>query len=212
MIMTRRERIGVFGGTFDPIHIGHLISGEEVRHRLRLDRLLFLPNREPPHKTDYSITPIQDRLAIVRLAIRPNRAFHLDLTEIERPGPSYAVDTLRELRRKLGDEGNLFFILGYDALLGLETWHEPDALLNECRLAVMDRPDPSGNGRKDDWERLERRFPGIRHRIEILHVPQIGVSSRDIRRRVAGGEPIRYQVPLDVEDYIRERGLYNTEV
>lgn len=205
------RRIGVLGGTFDPIHFGHLIVAEEVRCRLNLWRVLFLPNREPPHKGAEAVTRHEDRAAMVRLAIASNPMFKLDLTEVERPGPSYALDTLRVLRDRYGSDVQLVFILGFDAVLELETWHEPHSLLNEFPLALMDRPletDAASDERKAAWARLERRFPGMRERITEVEVPQIAISSSDVRLRIAGGRSIRYLVPLEVEDYIRERGLY----
>jgi nicotinate-nucleotide adenylyltransferase len=201
------RRVGVLGGTFDPIHLGHLITVAGVQDQLCLDHVLFVPNRQPPHKTEHPVTRFRDRVAMVRLAIASNPTFRLDLTEIERPGPSYAVETLRTLRARLEADRELVFILGLDALLELDTWHEPDALLAENSLVAMDRP------RDDDslaggLDALATRFPTIRSRARLVAVPGIEISSSDIRRRVAQGRSIRYLVPEAVEDYIRERGLY----
>lgn len=202
------QRIGVLGGTFDPVHVGHLVAAEEVRYRLSLDRVRFLPNRQPPHKATDAVSDPTHRVEMVRLAIAHNPGFQLDLTEIDRPGPSYAVDTLRLLPRKLHPSTRLFFLVGLEALFTLESWHEPDALLTEFDVVAMDRPAEPDDARKRQWETLERRFPTVHERVITVHVPQVSISGHDIRRRVATGEPIRYQVPLEVERYIQANALY----
>jgi nicotinate-nucleotide adenylyltransferase len=206
----RQTRIGVIGGTFDPPHIGHLIAAAEVKYRLDLSDILFIPNRRPPHKTDREVTRFEDRVAMARLAIESNLSFKLDLIEIERPGLSYALDTLRLLRERFGSGTNLTFLLGIDAFLEFDTWHEPDALLAEFELAVMDRPaERSDEARRAaEWKQITERFPSVRERVTTVEVPLIGVSSGNIRRRVAKGRSIRYLVPYEVELYIRERRLY----
>lgn len=211
--MIRQEaspRIGVFGGTFDPIHIAHLISVEEVRFRLSLESILFVPNRQPPHKSG-PVTRFEDRVAMVRLAVGSNPFFSIELAEIERSGPSFALDTMRQIRHRYGSGAYLAFILGFDALVDLESWHEPDSLLSEFDLVTMDRPSGDGNDqavREREWEKLSGRFPGIRSQVRTVHVPQLEITSHDIRERLRLGEPVRYQVPMAVEDYLRERGLY----
>jgi len=201
------RRVGVLGGTFDPVHLGHLITVADVQDQLGLDHVLFVPNREPPHKTDHAVTHFEDRVAMVRLAIASNPTFRLDLTEVERPGLSYAVDTLRALRKRLGGDTELVFILGVDALLELDTWHEPDALLAENHVVAMERP-RQDNSRADALDALATRFPTVRSRVRLVAVRAIELSAGDIRRRVREGRSIRYLVPEPVEAYIRERGLY----
>ncbi len=201
--MTRR--LGVLGGTFDPIHLGHLILAQEVCSRLNLERILFVPNRDPPHKRDRAITDGDDRLQMVRLAIHDNPAFVLDLSEMEREGPSYAVDTVRALKSR-HDCSELLFLLGSDALAGLTSWSRPEELLEEAKLAVVVRP---GTSSVDELvEQLRDRFPTIGDRVEPVESPRIEISGADIRRRVEFGRPIRYLVPPAVEEYIRREGLY----
>jgi nicotinate-nucleotide adenylyltransferase len=202
--MTQERRVGVLGGTFDPVHIGHLVAAEDVAHALNLERVLFVPNRLPPHKLDRAVSPAEDRAAMVGLAVADNPLFELSLIELERAGPSYTLDTLRSLRGRFGAETALYFLVGKEALPELHTWHEPDALLAEFNIVVMDR----SSGQSILWQEVENRFPDIRSSIQMANVAQLDVSGADLRRRVRQARPIRYQVPLAVSDYIRERGLY----
>jgi nicotinate-nucleotide adenylyltransferase len=201
-----RARVGVFGGTFDPIHIGHLAAVEDAANLLTLERVLFVPNSVPPHKLDRTISSTDDRVAMIELSIADNPLFELSLIELERDGPSYTLDTLRDLASQRLDS-DLLFLAGYDALRDLHTWHQPDLLLAEFTLVFMDRP----SGSSLPWPDLEARFPGIRNRIEILSVPQLEISSEDIRRRVAEARPIRYYVAPEVERYIRAHKLYGSD-
>jgi nicotinate-nucleotide adenylyltransferase len=194
--------IGVFGGTFDPIHLGHLAAAEEAAYQLDLDRVLFVPNRIPPHKQERAISPAANRVAMVRPAIADNPQFELSTIELERPGPSYALDTMRELRRRFPDSP-LVFLSGYDVLSSLHAWHEPESLLEEFELALLQRP-----GEEGSWATAESHFPGIRERLRIVTIPLLEISSRDIRRRVAEGRPFRYYVPSAVALYIDAHGLY----
>ena len=202
--MSGEQRLGILGGTFDPIHIGHLAAAEDVAHALSLQRVLFVPNRQPSHKPQQVVSAVEDRVSMVELAIADNPLFVLSRIELDRPGPSYSLDTLRQLRSTVSSHVELVFVLGYDALDELHTWHEPDTLLEEFRLAVLDRP----SGSALDWRTLERRFPRIRQQVTLVHVGQLEVSGRDIRQRVAGGRPYRYFVPHAVARYIAEHRLY----
>jgi len=204
------SRTGVFGGTFDPIHLGHLIAAEDVRSQLGLERMLFVPNSYPPHKQDREVTPVDDRVAMVRLGIASNPSFRLDLTEVDRPGPSFAVETMRALRSGGADADEPVFVLGGDALFGLSEWHEPDRFIAENVIVVMDRPIGDASPGRDaaSWDALRARFPSISERLMPVHVARIGISAHDIRNRVAEGRSIRYLVPDAVADYIAERGLY----
>lgn len=197
-------RIGVFGGTFDPIHIGHLAAVEDAAYDLSLDRLLFVPNRQPPHKPSHEVSDTADRVAMVELAVKDNPLFAVSSVELERPTPSYSIDTLRDLRARSEPGAELYFLVGCDALPQLDTWHEPDALLREFQMVVMDRP----TGQAVKWRAIEARFPEIRNQVQVVHVLQLEISSREIRKRVKAGRPIRYYVPDGVERYIHERGLY----
>ncbi|HZU11574.1 MAG TPA: nicotinate-nucleotide adenylyltransferase [Chloroflexota bacterium] len=197
-------RVGVLGGTFDPIHLGHLAAAEDAAAELRLDRVLFVPNRVPPHKTGHAVTPVSDRVAMVELAIADNTIFSMSRIELERPGPSYTLDTLRDMRALMGEDTELFFLVGCDAVPQLHTWHEPEQLLSEFNLVVMERP----TGAPVNWEAAEERLPGLREKVDVLNLADLEISSQDIRRRVKEGRPIRYYVVPPVERYIREHGLY----
>lgn len=196
-------RVGVFGGTFDPIHLGHLIVAQEVRFRIPLDRLLFVPAGQPPHKPNRVVTPAVHRLAMLERALEGERAFAVSRLEVDRPGPSYSVDTLRALRADLGPGVELYFVLGTDQLADLPTWHRPRELLALCHLIAVQRP-----GVACDLTTVARRLPGLAERTVWVPVPQIAIAAREIRRRVAAGEPIRYLVPDAVAAYIAAHGLY----
>ena len=193
--------IGVMGGTFDPIHIGHLAIGEEAREALSLDVVLFVPAGQPPHKPAGSVTSVEHRLAMVELAIADNPAFELSRIEVERSGPSFTVDTVEALAR---DGDDLVLILSAETFAELPSWHEPERLFDAARLAVVPRegypaPDPA-------W--LAEAFPGRETRITYLEGPRLGLSSTAIRARVAAGRSIRYLVPDMVETYIADNQLY----
>ncbi|MFQ5924915.1 MAG: nicotinate-nucleotide adenylyltransferase [Dehalococcoidia bacterium] len=196
--------IGVFGGTFDPLHIGHLIIAEEARLSLGLSQVIFVPAGEPWLKEHRIISPGEQRLEMIQLAIASNPFFRASTVDLERPGPSYTVDTLADLRRELGEEANSYLILGLDALAEFSTWREPDRILEMCHLVAARRPEV----RDLELESLEGSIPGISRRVLILDNSLIDISSSDIRNRVAEGLPIRYLVPEAVERYIREQGLY----
>jgi nicotinate-nucleotide adenylyltransferase len=199
-------RVGVLGGTFDPIHIGHLVAAEEVRAQLRLDRVVFVPAGLPPHKLTEHLLPVEHRLAMVKLAIASNPYFTVSRVDIDRFGPCYTVDTIELLRDEWGGEVELYFIMGSDSLADILTWHRTERLIRLCRLAVMERP-----GYRVDVEELERLLPGITSRIHFINSPQLDISSTDIQRRVRQGLPIKYQVPQAVEDYIYEHELYDVK-
>jgi nicotinate-nucleotide adenylyltransferase len=199
--------IGIMGGTFDPIHLGHLAAAEEAREVLGLERILFVPAGIPPHKPDEPISVAADRVAMVGLAIAGNPAFELSRIDVDRAGPSYTVDTVEALaaiERTAGRTPNLTFILSVETLLELPTWHEPERLFAACRLAVVPRegyPAPQRG-----W--LAEQFPGREDRVVSLDGPRLGVSSTAIRARVAAGRSIRYLVPAAVADYIAAHHLY----
>jgi len=193
--------LGVMGGTFDPVHLGHLAVAEEAREVLDLERILFVPAGQPPHKPAGEVTSIEHRLAMVELAIADNRAFELSRIEVDRPGPSYTVDTLETLAAA-GDRVTV--ILSAETFAELPTWHEPWRLFEAARVAVAPRwgypaPDP-------DW--LAATFPGREDRVSYLEGPRLGVSSTALRARVAAGRSIRYLVPQLVAAYIAANNLY----
>lgn len=196
------ERIGVFGGTFDPIHYGHLIAASELRYALSVDRVLFVPASRPPHKQSRVTGSDEHRLSMLRLAIAGEPDFQLSMVEYERSGLSYTVDTLTALQREYPD-AELFLFLGEDALRDLPTWHQPEGIVSLARLGIATRPRSHL-----DLDVLEHALPGVRGRIELVPTPSIGISATDLRSRVAGGRPIRYQTPDVVIEYIRDHGIY----
>jgi nicotinate-nucleotide adenylyltransferase len=208
---------GVLGGTFDPIHIGHLAIAEEARETVGLERVLFVPAGQPPHKPGRPITPATDRLAMVALAIEDNPAFELSRAEVDRPGPSYAVDTLQSFAdqaRGSGRQRELVFIISDEALAGLPSWRNPRRLLELARLAVFPRGLVSGE-RGDqlrvDTAWVSEQFPGFEDRVAFLEGPRLAVSATQIRERIAAGRSVRYLVPPAVLAYITDHDLYTSD-
>lgn len=203
---------GVLGGTFDPVHYGHLAIAESVRESLALAGVLFVPAGMPPHKRDRVVSPATDRVAMLQLAIADNPAFRLSRIEVERPGRSFAIETVELLRARPVDEraatAGYVFIVSSEALAGLPGWRDPERFLELCRVAVVPRHGHPGLGRS--WS--AEHFPGQEDRILFLDGPDLGVSASYIRRRAAAGHSIRYLVPDAVEAYIRERRLYPPEL
>lgn len=190
---------GIVGGTFDPIHVAHLIMAEYALDALGLDRVVFVPAPRPPHKRGAEMAPIADRVEMVRLAIDGNPRLSLSEIELERPGESYTIETVREMKRAFGCEERLYFIMGADSLAQFRTWKDPEDLLRECSFAVVPRPGVS----------LEAADPSVRERVTVLDMPLLGVASSDIRERVRTGRSIRYLVPPAVESHIRAKKLYS---
>lgn len=198
------RRIGILGGTFDPPHLGHLWLATLAAEALQLDRVLFMPAAQPPHKRRQEISGATDRLLMTRLAIADNRDFELSAIEMERPGPSYTVDSVEELQRQVGARTSLYLVMAADSLSQIETWREPDRLLSLVEWVVGPRPGVELPQRAA----LDRRFGEAAKRIHLLSGPSLDVSSSEIRARVAAGHTIRYLVPRAVEELIVERGLY----
>ena len=196
--------IGVLGGTFDPIHMGHLMIAEEARRRLGLVRVLFIPAGQPWLKVDRPITSAAHRLEMVRRAIVGKAYCELSTTEVDRAGPSYAVDTIGILRQQLGAEATFFLLLGWDSLAEFPRWKQPTRLVQLCQLVAIPRPHCS----PPDLEALESSIPGIAASVVLLDVPPVDISSSDIRKRVAEGLPVGNLVPAEVARYIEEQELY----
>jgi nicotinate-nucleotide adenylyltransferase len=196
--------VGVLGGTFDPIHLGHLILAEQARTRLGLQRVLFVPAGQPWRKVGRRIAPVSDRVAMVRAALAGDPYFEVSLVESERRGPSYTVETLEALHALLGPSVELCFIMGQDALADLPHWRDPARIATLARLVVAVRAGWSAAG----LPALERAVPGISTRIEVIPMPQVEISSTDIRHRIAAGVSTRFLVPAAVEAYIHEHRLY----
>jgi nicotinate-nucleotide adenylyltransferase len=201
--------IGVLGGTFDPIHIGHLEVAEEAIARLDLLRILFMPAGQPWLKLNNAnaISPVQHRLEMVRLGIAGNPRFKLSTMEIERTGPTYTADTIAQLQSQLGEGDEIFFILGWDNLSQLPRWHQPERLIEMCRLVAVPRVDFP----LPDLPALEKELPGIAERVILFDKPRIDINASEIRRRAAEGKSISEFVPGPVERYIKEHGLYAKE-
>lgn len=199
----RACRIGIFGGTFDPIHIGHLILAEEAWFRLKLDRVYLVPAGDPPHKSRQQLSPVADRVVMCQLATVDSDHVRVSRVDADRPGPHYTVDMVRLVRQELGERAEIFFLMGMDSLRDLPAWHEPAWLVENCRLVALSRHDVDL-----DWDQLESALPGLRARVIILDMPELEIASRALRARVHNGEPIRHQTPRAVEEYIRTHGLY----
>jgi nicotinate-nucleotide adenylyltransferase len=206
-------KYGILGGTFDPPHFGHLALAQEAVARLDLDCVWFLPAVDPPHKRGRALSAASDRAAMVELAIAGNPRFGLDRTDLDRPGPSYTVDTLDILRGRWGPGVWMGFVIGWDMLLYLPQWHDPAGVLSRLdALVVARRPGVAGGAGEADEEdalaRLEETLPGLRARLTLLDAPQLELSSTELRERVALGLPVRYLTPDPVCAYISSRGLY----
>ncbi len=200
-------KLGILGGTFDPIHLGHLLVAELGRETLGLHRVLFVPAADPPHKQDLAKSAARHRRVMVELAIAGNPCFALSPVDLDRPGPHYSTDTVRLLRAEYGlAADDCFFIIGTDSLQDLPGWHRPAELLRLCRLAVACRP-----GYPPDLTELEKVLPGLHDRLDWVEMPGRELAATDIRARVAAGKSIRYQVPDSVREYIERQGLYRGE-
>lgn len=197
------QRLGVFGGTFDPPHLGHLILAAEAQDQLHLDRVLWVLTPDPPHKRGQVISPVSVRLALVAAAIADEPRFELSRVELDRPGPHYALDTVRLLRAQY-PEATLVYLLGGDSLVELPTWHQAAAFVAACdEIGVMRRPDA-----RVDWDTALDALPGLRSRVRFVDTPLLEIASRDIRRRVSEGRPYRYFLPPAVCQIVQERRLY----
>jgi nicotinate-nucleotide adenylyltransferase len=197
------QRIGIFGGTFDPIHIGHLILAEEAWFQLKLDCIYLVPAGNPPHKRGAQLAPVEDRVEMCRLASGGIDYLAVSRLDADRPGPHYTSDMVRMMRAQVGADASLFFLMGMDSLRDLPTWHEAAWLVENCRLVALSRHDVTL-----DWDRLEAALPGVREHVIILDMPELEIASNILRARVRTGQPIRHQVPWAVEEYISARGLY----
>lgn len=198
-------RIGVFGGTFDPPHIGHLILASEAMDQLGLDKILWILTADPPHKQEKILSPVSDRLAMVRAAIQGNPAFEISRVEIDRPGPHYALDTVKILQQHDPD-AELIYLIGADSLHDIPTWHKPQELINQVAgFGVMLRPDIDF-----DLAALEKLFPGLSVKLAFIDTPLIQISSSQIRKRAAAGRTYRYFVQHEVYQIIEKKQLYQS--
>ena len=192
------------GGTFAPIHHGHLVTAEAALWRFTLDEVMFLPTGRPWMKGDRPVSGPEDRYLMTVIATASNPRFSVSRVEIDRPGPTYTVETLQELRREAEGDIDLFFITGADAMLEILEWKDPDEVLAQAHFIAATRPGY-------DLARFQERTPSSHPNISVMDIPALAISSTDIRRRVAAGEPIRYLVPEGVQTYIEKAGLYRSE-
>jgi nicotinate-nucleotide adenylyltransferase len=193
-------RLGIMGGTFDPIHYGHLVAAAEARHVFELDRVTFVPSRQPPHKREAPAAGGEHRYAMTVAATCSNPRFDASRIELERAGPSYTLDTLRALRA-VDPTAELFFITGADAVRELRTWRQPEQLVELCRFVAVTRPGY-------DLDGLERDLGALARAVSAIEAPGVDISSTQIRERVAQGRSIKYLTPEPVEVYIAKHGLY----
>ena len=199
--MRKQLRLGIMGGTFDPIHYGHLVAAEEALVQFNLDRVVFMPTGEPARKDDRRVTSAEHRYLMTVIATASNPDFVVSRLEVDRPGVTYTVDTMRELRSMYGSDAELFFITGADAILDILTWKDSGQLADLCVLIAATRPGY-------DLSRLDSQAGASSFRIERMAVPALAISSTDIRARIATRKPVRYLLPEAVATYIRKNGLY----
>lgn len=202
MAISERPAVGVMGGTFNPIHIGHLVTAEEALFAFALREVIFVPAGRPWQKEGVDVAESEHRYLMTVIATASNSHFQVSRIEIDHPGPTYTVETLRRLRAELGDV-ELYFITGADAILQILTWKDPKEVLSEARFIAATRPGY-------DLDRLEKELPeGFGDRVHILEIPALAVSSTDVRRRVREGRPVRYLLPEGVARYIEKNDLYS---
>jgi nicotinate-nucleotide adenylyltransferase len=193
--------IGVMGGTFDPIHHGHLVTAEEALWQFRLEEVVFVPTGQPWMKSDREVTGAEHRYLMTVIATSSNPRFSVSRIEVDREGPTFTIDTLRDLRRAYDDSCELFFITGADAMLEIFHWKDPEEVLSQAHFIAATRPGY-------DIARFEEEAPTSHPKVSVMDIPALAISSSDIRRRVSEGEPIRYLVPEGVQTYIEKAGLY----
>jgi nicotinate-nucleotide adenylyltransferase len=196
-LINGRRRIGVMGGTFDPIHHGHLVAGSEVAHIFALDEVVFVPTGEPYQKEGRAVSSAEDRYLMTVIATASNPRFNVSRVDIDRVGPTYTIDTLRDLRDASGPDTDLYFITGADALENILTWHDVDTLFSLAHFIGCTRP---GH---------QLTVAGLPNgKVSLVEIPALAISSSECRHRVAAGEPVWYLVPDGVVQYIAKRGLY----
>ncbi len=199
-------RAGLLGGTFDPVHIGHLILAEEARDQLNLSVVYFVPAGDPPHKRDRRLVPVGQRVRMAELAVAGNACFQVSRVDADRPGPHYTIDMVNIVKQQMPPGGELYFLMGYDSLAELPTWHKPQELVAACHLVALTR-----HAVPLDWDYLEAQLPGIHERVTLLDMPELEIASHQIQARIREGRSIRYLAPDKVCAYIKKNGLYATK-
>jgi nicotinate-nucleotide adenylyltransferase len=195
------RRLGVMGGTFDPIHHGHLLTAEEAAVQFGLDEVVFVPTGQPWMKEERDVSSPEHRYLMTVIATASNPRFFVSRLEVDREGPTYTVDTLRELKEQRGGDVDLFFVTGADAVLEIFQWKDPEEILELAHFIAATRPGY-------DLARFEAEEPSRHRNVSVMNIPALAISSTDIRERVREGRPIRYLVPEGVESYIEKAGLY----
>jgi len=199
----KRKRVGIFGGSFNPLHQGHLIVAEFAVESIGLDRILFTPVVDPPHKDGSDLRPIEHRCEMIAMAIEDNDHFELSMVDAERPGPHYSVDTVQIIGEQYPDS-ELYFVMGGDSLRSFPSWHKPEEIVQYCCLAVMRRP----SSRPVQPDMHDDVLPGLSKRVAMIEAPPIGISATRIREQLFAGRSVRYLVPDNVLHYIRNHKLY----
>lgn len=200
------KKLAIMGGTFDPIHIGHLMTAEEVRNEMGVDQVIFIPTGQPPHKESKRVTASEHRYLMTVLATVENPHFNVSRIEIDRPGATYTVDTIKEIKELYGADTKIYFITGADAVHEILTWDRVDELMKICEFVAVTRP---GYKRRQLKEKVEELKGSFECKVHYLEVPALAISSSDIRARIKENRPIQYLVTQAVEQYIRKFKLYS---
>jgi nicotinate-nucleotide adenylyltransferase len=203
------RKIGVMGGTFNPIHYGHLVTAEEALSQFKLDKVIFMPSGKPPHKEDSEILPPEERYLMTVIATASNPFFIVSRLEVERKGPSYTIDTITQLRQEYGNQTDIYFITGADAVWEILTWKDADQLAEMCTFIAATRPGYS----LEKFKRLHvlpqgKERPKGKPKVYIMEIPALAISSTEIRKRVRENRPIRYLLPEGVANYIYKSGFW----
>lgn len=204
-MLQKTLKYGIMGGTFDPIHVGHLVIAEEVRHKFNLDKVIFVPSGEPPHKDVKKIADAKHRYLMTLIATMTNSKFRVSSIEIDRKGKTYTIDTLKTLKGKYKEAVEFYFITGADAIVALDSWKQPKELLELCKFIAVSRPGFNSNDMDKKIKELENKYDKTIH---TVIVPALEISSTDIRDRIKRNMSVKYQIPEAVEHYIIKNNLY----
>lgn len=207
--LSSMNRLAIMGGTFDPIHIGHLVTAEEVRHEFGVDEVLFIPTGHPPHKSNINMTTSEHRYLMTVLATAAHPNFKVSRIEIDREGVTYTIDTVKEIKKIYGEETRIYFITGADAIHKILSWKDAGELLQICEFVAVTRP---GYNKEELIKQIEELRENYETNIHFLEVPALAISSSNIRKRISEAKPIKYLVPEEVENYIQKYGLYDYKI
>lgn len=199
------HRVGLMGGTFDPIHYGHLVTAEEIRDKFNLEKVIFVPSGHPPHKIKRRVSEPEHRYLMTFLATAPNPFFEVSRVEIDRQGSTYTIDTIKQFKTEYGGEYEFYFITGADAILEILTWKDAEQLLGLCEFIAATRPGFNNNDIKEQLLHISSMYGKQIHSVEV---PSLAISSTDIRQRMHDGRSIKYLLPESVEYYIKKCSLY----